>query len=147
MAALLAKLPYRIIRPDCPEGKVGSPLMTRYFLFRRESVALFLHHFHRSDLDELHDHPWTFVTFLLSHGYWEHTPQGRFWRRRFSVLYRPAEYQHFIEIERPTWTIVLRFRKRREWGFIKNGIWTLWTKFEEMKSRSICEEQEPGGAR
>lgn len=140
---LLDRLPahrIRVITPDCPQGKVGSPLMTRYKLIRRESFALFIHRFHRSDLDELHDHPWTFITFLIGGGYWEHTPQGRFWRRRFTILYRPAEYQHFIEIERPTWTLVLRFRERREWGFIKHGIWTMWRKFEELKSRSICED-------
>ena len=132
----------RVVAPDCPEGKVGRPLMTRYFLFRRESVGLFLHHFHRSDLDEYHDHPWTFLTFLISSGYWEHTPGGRFWRRRFSILYRPAEFQHYIEVERPTWTLVLRFRGRREWGFIKDGIWTCWRKFEDLKSRAICGEVE-----
>lgn len=122
----------RVIQPDCPDGKVARPLMTRWTLVRFKTWALFLHKFHRSDLDELHDHPWSFVSFLVSAGYWEHTPKGRFWRRRCSVLYRPAEYQHFIEISKPTWTLVLRFRERREWGFIKNGVWTWW--------RSICEE-------
>lgn len=139
--SILDRLPRRVIQPDCPEGKVGAPLMTRYLLFRRESFGVFLHHFHRSDLDEFHDHPWTFVTILLSSGYVEHTPNGNFWRRRFSVLVRPAEYQHFVEIVKPTWTLVLRFRKRREWGFIKNGIWTWWRRFEDLKSRSICEEE------
>lgn len=149
MASFLDRLPRHVITPDCPEGKVGRPLMTRYFLFRRKSFAVFLHHFHRSDLDELHDHPWTFITFLLSRGYWEHLPTGRFWRRRFSILYRPAEWQHFIELDKcwchgkeiPTWTLVLRFKARREWGFIKDGKWTLWKKFEDMKSRSICEDE------
>jgi hypothetical protein len=131
---------------------IARPLMTRYFLVRFESWALFLHHFHRSDLDEFHDHPWTFITFLVSGGYWEHVQtdddtrlSARMWRRRFSLLYRPAEFQHFIEIEKPTWTIVLRFRERREWGFTKNGVWTWWRKFEDLKSRSICEELDPNG--
>lgn len=136
----IERLPRRVITPDCPEGKVGRPLMTRYFVFRRKAFGLFVHHFHRSDLDELHDHPWTFMTLLLSSGYWEHTTKGRFWRRRFSILYRPAEYQHFIEIEKPVWTVVLRFRRCREWGFIKDGKWTWWKAFEDLKSRSICED-------
>lgn len=138
----LDRFPYRVIQPDCPEGKVGQPLMTRYFIFRRKAFAVFLHHFHRSDLDEFHDHPWTFVTFLATSGYREHTPAGTFWRRRLSILYRPAEYQHFVEIVQPTWTVVLRFKTVREWGFIKNGTWTHWKKFEDLKSRSICEDSQ-----
>lgn len=137
----------RVITPDCPEGRVGAPLMTRWALVRCQSWAIFVHRFHRSDLDELHDHPWSFVTFLVGGGYWEHTNEGRFWRPRFSILWRPAEFQHFIEIEHPLYTVVLRFSERREWGFIKNGVWTWWRAFEDLKSRSICEEVEPGGIR
>lgn len=144
MRSLLRFFKWRVITPDCPEGKVGKPLMTRWFIFRRESFGVFVHLFHRSDLDEFHDHPWTFITFLVGSGYWEHVPSGstgkhRVWRPRFSVLYRPAEYQHYVEVVRPTWTIVLRFKQVREWGFIKDGRWTHWRAFEDLKSRSICE--------
>jgi hypothetical protein len=50
----------------------------------------------------------------------------RTWRRRFSVLYRPAEWQHRLELVRPCWTLVLRWRYRREWGFITPGGWLHW---------------------
>jgi len=99
----------RVITDPCyPEG---GPLFTRYYLFQCPFFALYVHHFHRSDNDRhVHDHPWSFVTWLLSSGYWEHVPelpmfpagtQVRFWRPRFSVLWRPAEWQHWVEIERP----------------------------------------------
>jgi hypothetical protein len=162
---------YRIIAPDCPERTTGRPLMTRYALLRRKAFAIFLHHFHRSDLGEFHDHPWNFITFLFHRGYWEVIPLCQFvlplwaawsyagddehgrpiavrvWRPRFSILYRPATYQHYIELEscichgrpNPTWTLVLRFKERRQWGFILKGRWVQWNKMDKEGYRSICE--------
>ena len=95
-----------------------GPLLTRYYLILTRRGAVYLHHLHASDEDRaLHDHPWSFVTWLIGGGYYEHTPAGRCWRRRFSVLWRPAEYRHRLVLTRPTWTLVVRFRRRRAWGF------------------------------
>jgi hypothetical protein len=110
------RLRHRSIRDPCLPGK--RPLLVRYYLVDRLNLGVYLHHFQRSDhRAALHDHPWSFVTLLLSSGYVEHTPAGAFRRRRFSVLWRPATWRHAVEIERPTWTLVIRFRRRREWGF------------------------------
>ena len=133
----------RVITDPCyPEG---GPLLTRYYLFDSPFVALYLHHFHRSDNDRhVHDHPWSFLTFLFSGGYWEHvpkfaeTPEGeqvRLYRRRFSLLWRPAEWRHWVEIERPVWTLVLRFRRRRMWGFWTERGWLDWKTYD----RDYCE--------
>lgn len=110
-----------------------GPLLTRYFLIQTRWFALYLHHLHASDEDRaLHDHPWSFVTFLLSSGYWEWTPSETFgcesphWRRRFSVLYRPAEWQHRLSLKQPTWSLILRFKRRRDWGFITSNGWLDW---------------------
>lgn len=118
-----------------------GPLLTRYFLINTPRVALYLHHLHASDEDRaLHDHPWSFITFLISGGYFEHYAVPgmtndhsrlvvRSWRRRFSVLWRPAEWQHRLELVKPTWTLVLRFRRRRQWGFITSGGWRDWISY------------------
>lgn len=48
--------------------------LTRWYLLRFKSFAVFLHYFHRSDEDRaLHDHPWNFITIPLWRGYYEHT--------------------------------------------------------------------------
>ncbi len=149
----------RLIVPDCPIGMRGRPLLTRYFIFRSKWLGIFLHQFHRSDVDDFHDHPWSFITILLSSGYFEHIPakswfkgnfdrgHDRFWRQRFSILYRPATFRHFVELpqhydgsETPVWTMVIRFRRIREWGFIIRGEWIPWRKAEQLQSRSICED-------
>jgi hypothetical protein len=117
--------PRRRVIWSCQEER--GPLLTRYFLFQTRCVGLYLHCLHSSDEDRaLHDHPWSFVTFLFHRGYHEHTPSGRFWRRRFSVLWRPAEWQHRLEVSQPTWTLVLRLRRRREWGFWLPTGWLDW---------------------
>jgi hypothetical protein len=122
MKRILSWLPQREIIDAC-NPSIG-PLMVRYFLLRSRWLGLYIHHFRRSDNDRhFHDHPWGFLTFLLSSGYFEHTPAGVFWRRRFSVLYRPAEWLHWVEVPRPVWTLVVRLPRRRVWGFITPAGW------------------------
>lgn len=105
-------------------------LLIRYYLIDTRWFAVYLHHLHASDEDRaLHDHPWSFVTILLTSGYYEHIegPQRltsrRFWRRRFSVLYRPAEWRYRLELVQPCGTLVFRWRRRREWGFWTKDGW------------------------
>lgn len=113
--------------------------MIRYFLFRTPWFGTYLHHFLRSDNDRhVHDHPWSFITIPLSSGYWEHLPDGsKVWRRRFQPLFRPAEWQHWVEITQPAgvWTFIVRFRKRRNWGFITPAGWV----DHETYDRDWCE--------
>ena len=135
--------PRRRVIWSCDASK--GPLLTRYFLIQTRWFALYLHHLHVSDEDRaLHDHPWSFLTFLLSSGYYEHvvepcltydsyhgewrpdTLHVRRWRRRFSLLWRPAEWQHRLELVKPTWTLVLRLSRRRQWGFITKNGWQDW---------------------
>lgn len=197
--------PRRRVIMSCDASR--GPLLIRYFLIQTRWFAVYLHHLKADDEDRaLHDHPWSFVTFLFHRGYWEFTPapaepkqrdrfvvvpgnepgwwhvqdldesdrrgapwlvrhygpnvpaevfaesnakdmnraeeidriEGRLiyppdpvrtWRRRFSILWRPAEWKHRLELDRgrPTWTLVVRFRKRREWGFDVPGRgWLDW---------------------
>lgn len=126
-----ARWPRKRVIWSCTASR--GPLLTRYYLVQTALFSIYLHHLHTSDEDRaLHDHPWSFVTFLLSGGYFEHVPSEqvmgskRVWRRRFSVLYRPAEWRHRLELVKPTWTLVLHWRRRRKWGFITMNGWQHW---------------------
>lgn len=55
-------------------GDADSPYLTRYSLPRLGRFRAALHVFHRSDHDEMHDHPWPFVSVILWRGYVEETP-------------------------------------------------------------------------
>lgn len=116
--------------------------------------GLRVHHIALSDQDrELHDHPFDFVSFIVSGGYIEHTPQGRFVRKPGDFVVRRAEDTHRIElrkqalryedgkcvekIEVPAWTIVLRGPYRRDWGFItRPGVWIMWKDFMRLKNQA-----------
>lgn len=126
--------PMRRVIASCQASH--GPLVTRYYLFESKPVSLYLHRLHCSDEDRaLHDHPWSFISILFHSGYYEHTPTGRFWRRRFSVLWRPAEWQHRLELVKPTWTLVVKFRRRREWGFVTQHGWMDWKEY----GRKFCD--------
>ena len=65
--------PYRkgdLLHPD------GSPYMERRTLFESEFLSARLHHIVSRDRDpHMHDHPWNFLSVVLTGGYWEARPQ------------------------------------------------------------------------
>jgi len=107
----------------------NEPYLTRYYLFLKDRkwfpFNIFLHNFHKGDLDDLHDHPWPYLTIILRGGYWEHTPRGRFWRAPGHIRFSTPRSLHRIELEPnvSTWTLFIPGPKIREWGFIRKGEW------------------------
>jgi len=125
------------------------PYLTRWVLLgsRTESrifgrdCAVHLHHFHRSDADEMHDHPWPFVSIILSGGYWEKTPSAGWkdgdgptklrWYGPSRVLIRPASWIHSVILSPgcEATTLVFRGVKAKSWGFFcQNRGYISWRK-------------------
>lgn len=108
----------------------GRLYMQRWMLdFWRFSIRL--HKFSESDDPRaLHDHPWWFVTLILSGGYLDvtHEEDGSVnYERmgRFSFRYRPMGHKHTVKLlnDKPSWSIVLTGRQRHRWGFyVKNKL-------------------------
>jgi len=94
---------------------------------------IFLHQFMRSDDPVFHDHPWKYFTIILRGGYWEHTPNGKFWRGPGHFRFNNGDY-HWIECPEPgkTWTLFFRGRKKKEWGFLVDGQWIHWAEYLDM---------------
>jgi hypothetical protein len=118
-----------------------EPYLKRWYLFRCRALGIFLHRFFRSDEERaLHDHPWSFITVILWRGYIEHCEQQcavcgyhQVAKRRWplTIHFRHAEWRHRVELigGKPSWTLVFRFRERRDWGFWEpNGFvrWNHW---------------------
>lgn len=108
----------------------NEPYLTRYYLFLKERkwfpFNVFLHNFHKGDLDDLHDHPWPYCTIILRGGYWEHGPNGsRRWCSAGSIRCAGSRSLHRIELEPgvDTWTLFIPGPHLRDWGFIDNGTW------------------------
>ena len=114
--------------------------LERYYLFLRDRkdfpFNIFLHKFLKSDPDELHDHPWDFITIILRGGYWEHTTKGKFWKKPFSIHYRKATDLHRIELDKKVndvWTLFIPLRRKREWGFKTDKGWVHNEKYLQDK--------------
>lgn len=115
----------------------GAPYLKRYYLFRDDNIAVYLHQFFASDQDEwLHDHPWDSGNMVISGGYFEEVfssdPDGdreTYWRPPGYICQkRTAETFHRIILpegkEGNVWTIFWRWRRRRIWGFlVDNKTW------------------------
>lgn len=123
----------------------GEPYLWRLIVFRCRFFGVYLHHFLASDDECFHSHPWLFCSLILRGGYWEtigehwtetldgprfvHTPKR--WHRAGSILFRPAETAHRIEVPPGgrTWSIVLTGRRVRPWGFFTKFGWIPWQKY------------------
>ena len=109
------------------------PYLSRWTLLGKRfggSHAVYLHRFHRSDADEMHDHPWPFVSLILTGGYHEKTPAAgwadghgptkRRWYGPGRILARPANWIHSVEVDPagpPVMTLIFRGPKQKSWGF------------------------------
>lgn len=125
---------YKLITGCEEQGDAHSVYMARYVLAQVGSLRMYLHVFHRSDMDRvMHDHPWNFLTIILLNGYIEHTPlyPGIDWHEEIkplSVKYRPADWRHRVELidNKPAVTIMITGKKCRSWGFWEGNLFTHW---------------------
>lgn len=130
-------------------GGSEDPYLVRFIVAQTPWFSIYIHKLCRSDYERaLHDHPWSFVSFILWNGYhevhnnhkhatfvlWEKT----LYHRPGSFIFRPARWRHRVVIKgKPAWTLVFTGARTRKWGFWPNGIWCHWKKFNI--NSGICE--------
>ncbi len=116
-----------------------KPYLERYYLFLKDRkhfpFNIFLHKFLKGDPDDVHDHPWSYCTFILAGGYYEWVPEfdasgtkigeTRHWRGPGHFRYCRARSFHRIELKDgvTAWTLFLPGPHKREWGFLVNNKW------------------------
>jgi 5-methylcytosine-specific restriction endonuclease McrA len=116
-----------------------EPLLTRYYVFLKDRkwfpFNVFIHKFHKSDPDDVHDHPWPYATLILAGGYYEYVPEfnskgemiaeTKHWRKPGHFRTCSANSYHRIELD-PTvtaWTMFMPGPQKREWGFLVKNKW------------------------
>ena len=82
MKSLLNKLIYFLVERCIKKGRVfhitGSAdqsedvYLVRYIVVKSKYLCIYIHRFLRSDTSDPHDHPWNFITYIVSGGYQEH---------------------------------------------------------------------------
>lgn len=123
---LASRLPRRLIT-----GEDDTPYLSRYRVLgwmpgdkRRWPFSIYLHHFHRPDLDEaLHNHPWRWaLSIVLTGGYCEARSWGAQWRKPFTVeLLRADTYHSITRLQGEVWTLFIVGPKAQSWGFLVSG--------------------------
>jgi hypothetical protein len=123
----------------------NQPYLIRYTLFTCKYFSIKIHHILLSDYDCLHCHPWNFISILLWGSYIEHSEKTA-WSHYFTyvpreelmvakrygvgnILYRPADWKHRLEINKPVWSFVITFKKVRMWGFYTPQGFVPWYKY------------------
>ena len=98
--------------PSWPDYKTAEPFVIRYYpLFRRRPkwfpFNIFIHKLLKSDLGDLHDHYWSYITIMLKGGYWETTEKGTFWRKPGYIGFRRYNSRHSLKIPegKCAWTL------------------------------------------
>lgn len=114
----------RLARERHDIGRKGlDRYLTRWTVWGRRlggGRKVFVHLFHRGDAEPyFHNHPWGFWSLVLAGGYWEDTPGGRRWHGPGSLLRRPPDWRHRVEVPagRRCWTLVWTGPKVQSWGF------------------------------
>ena len=100
--------------PSWPDYDKAEPFMVRYYLLFRKRPKWFpfnilIHKILKSDLGDLHDHYWSYITIILKGGYWETSENGTFWRGPGYIGFRKASNRHSLKIPdgKPAWTLLL----------------------------------------
>lgn len=117
-------------------GPPDNPLMTRYFVIPRNPVFnVYLHHIHRSDKGDLHDHRGANISVVLRGRYYEQcfasrpVEGGAYPRLRVKIIdrlrprFRWAGTPHkLILMHGPVWSLFFKFPHTRNWGFYQKDV-------------------------
>jgi len=121
-----------------PHFIIGDRYLLRWYVIPRNPwLNVYLHKFLHDDEDRaLHDHPWWFVSWMLSGHYFEVSRSNFIRRRRMSIAYRPATHAHRVVLPKtlsgdpiPCWTLVVTGPVIRDWGFLCPSGWRHWKEF------------------
>jgi hypothetical protein len=104
--------------------KADEDYLWRLRVIQTPLFGIYLHKLCGPDpRDTLHDHPWSFTSFVLSGGYIEFVPGPYYAQSRHvnhvNVKRFNKSYHWIAELDRtPTWTLVFVGRRRRVWGYL-----------------------------
>ena len=99
--------------PSWPDYNKAKPFMIRYYLLFRKRPKwfpfnIFLHKILKSDLGDLHDHYWSYLSLIIKGGYWETSGNGTLWKGVGSLSFKTSENRHSLKIPqgKTTWTLI-----------------------------------------
>lgn len=106
-----------------PLGLEECPYVIRW-IAEAPWISVRVHHWLGPDDDRaFHDHPWSFLTFVVRGGYIDMHPGGFDMLWAPAVRFRPALHRHTVvpHPEVGAWTVLLTGPIVRPWGFWQDG--------------------------
>lgn len=120
----------------CGTADSSDVYLVRYLVLKSKWMNIYIHEFLRSDRDDLHDHPWHFMTYLVKGSYIEWKYNERTGRDAITfrteksnrLVFRKATDQHRVEVRekllvserhKAPLTLFVSGPIMREWGFIR----------------------------
>lgn len=125
--------------------RTNQVYMRRWPLITTPWFEVKLHHILLPDGErELHDHPWSFLSFVLRGWYLEESQTYPSARKRINLI-RWINRKSAIELHRiaqvppkGVWTLVFCGRRVREWGFsFPGGRWQKWDEYILSKGGTL----------
>lgn len=123
-------------------SKEGEIHFRRYRLLATPWFNLYLHNIRRSDEDRhMHDHPWHFLSLIISGSYGEtyrtypfFDAETHVWYDTGMVIMHDARDVHKITLRTPeVWTLVLTSGRERVWGYRTKSGWIDFKKYRQLK--------------
>lgn len=116
----------------------GETYLKRYRLIETPWFRIYLHRIYLSDNDrDFHDHPWSFVSFILQGGYIEHTPEGTHHFKSGAMITHAPEDLHWLEVPpgKTATTLVFTGPRKRTWGFQTLKGWIPYFSYKDVGHR------------
>jgi hypothetical protein len=123
-------------------GVANDSFFQRWYLLRKNVIPgienLYLHRFLRSDLEDVHDHPWSNASLVISGQYVEWVDSedwtDRQTRNAGDIVIRSPEDRHaIIGVTPGTLTLFATGPKVRDWGFWELGEFIPWQSYRAWK--------------
>lgn len=117
-------------------SKTGVVHFRRWAILEKPRLRIYLHQILEKDQDaHEHDHPWNFCSIILKGGYTE-SSMGKMTRTTpGKILFKSHCIPHKIaELHSPTWTLVIAWGERKEWGYSTNSGWIDNISYRKMKN-------------
>lgn len=133
--------------------------LERWILIKSRFLCVYFHKFHQEDYDLHHDHPWSFLSFLIRGRYWEYRllewteheyRELKTLRKPFSIIFRKATDLHRVVLDKSgpkPISLFISGPRTREWGFVEEEEGRLyWVESDEYLKRKLHQRygREPG---
>lgn len=106
------------------DNPTGPPSRVRWRLIHTPWFGIYVHKWLKPDpRPTLHDHPWPFVSLILSGQYLEARKGASHWRRRINVVRMGQAHTVTTLVNAPVWTVMFVGRTRPTWGYHTESGW------------------------